>query len=103
MHGGHRLPAPVLVLGAACRRWELAVHVVETGCWCWCRAPARPCWALVLGAVSWCRCSVLVPASDSEVITTAASDVKGNKPPLAAVKGDQAPLLTMKRRQSWAA
>ena len=47
--------------GAGCRYWccELAVHVVETGCWCWCRVP------------------VLVPASDSEVITTAASDSEG--------------------------
>ena len=47
--------------GAGCRCWccELAVHVVETGCWC------------------WCRVAVLVPASDSEVITTAASDSEG--------------------------
>ena len=31
------VPVPVLVMGAGCRCWccELAVHVVETGCWCW--------------------------------------------------------------------
>ena len=50
-----------------------------------------------------CRCAVLVPAFDSEVITTAASTVKGDKPPLVAVKGDQQPLLTVKCQQSWAA
>ena len=59
--GGDRLL--VLVLGAGRRCWcwccELAVHVVETGCWCWCRVP------------------VVFPASDSEVITTAASDSEG--------------------------
>ena len=50
------------------------------------------------------RCSVLVPASDSEVLTTTASDtVNGDKPPLVAVKRDQPPLLTMKCQQSWAA
>ena len=82
------------------------MHVVETGCWvlgagCW-------CWVPVLGAGAGrrelaCRCSVLVPASDSEVITAAASDKKGDKPPLVAVKGDQPPLLTRKCQQSWAA
>ena len=41
--------------GAGCGAGELAVRVVETGC----------------------RCSVLVPVSDSEVITTAASDSEG--------------------------
>ena len=39
------------------------------------RVPGAGCWA-----GWWCRCSVLVPASDSEVITTAttaASDSEG--------------------------
>ena len=49
------------------------------------------------------RCSALVPASDSEVMTAPLLTVKGNKPPLAAVKGDRAPLLTVKCQQSWAA
>ena len=94
------------VLGGDCGCWcrwcELAVCVVKTavrvgtgcrvlgagaGCWCW--------------AGRWCcRCLVLVPASDSEVMLPT---VKGNKLPLAAVKGDQAPLLTMKCQHSGAA
>ena len=49
----------------------LCGSAVETGCRCW-----------VLGAGAGrrelaCRCSVLVPASDSEGITTAASDSEG--------------------------
>ena len=56
---------------------ELAVHVVET--------IAGAGWVLgipALGAGAGhrelaCRCSVLVPASDCEVVTTAASDSEG--------------------------
>ena len=59
------------------RCWVLAVRVLETGCR-----------VLVLGAIPVLGagagrrvlarlCSVLVPASDSEVITTAASDSEG--------------------------
>ena len=62
----------VLVLGAGFRCWccELAVHVMETGCWCW--VPVLGCardgGRLLVpgagagaGAVSWlCRVPVLV-------------------------------------------
>ena len=82
---------PYWVLGAGCRCWccelgvhmvELAVHVVETGCRDWVPGTGAGCWLPVLGAGAGCRelacrCSVLVPASDSEVITTAASDSEG--------------------------
>ena len=64
----------VVVIGRRC--WVVAVRVVETGCR-----------VLVLGAIPVGagsgrrklarRCSVLVPASDSEVITTAASVSEG--------------------------
>ena len=52
------------------------------------RVPGAGCRVLVLGAGAGCRelacrCSVLVPASDSEVLTTAASDA------IVAVKGEQ--------------
>ena len=74
------------------------MHVVETGCrvpvpgrlctwWrqgagCWVLGAGAGCWVPVLGAGAGCRevacrCSVLVLASDSEVITTAASDSEG--------------------------
>ena len=54
------------------------MHVVETGC-AGCRVLAG---AGSTGAGAGrrelaCRCLVLVPASDSEVITTAASDSEG--------------------------
>ena len=63
-------------------RCDLAVRVVETGrrlCTWWRQGAGRWCWVPVLGAGAGRRklarrCSVLVPASDSEVITTAASD-----------------------------
>ena len=45
-----------------------------------------------------CRCLVLVPASGSEVITTAVLTVKGAKPPLVGVNSDKPPLLTLKCR-----
>ena len=57
--------------GAGCRCWVLAVRVVETVAGCargGDRVRHAGCRELA------CRCSVLVPASDSEVITTAASD-----------------------------
>ena len=74
------------------RCWVLAVRVVETagagaggerggagaGCWlcAWWRQGAG-CWVPGAGAGCTYRCSVLVPASDSEVITTAASGSEG--------------------------
>ena len=71
--------------GAGC--CDLAVRVVETGCRCVkaVHVVERGCRVLVLGAGyrCWvlcelaCRCSVLVPASDSEVKTDAASDSEG--------------------------
>ena len=78
--------AVVLVLGPV--SWLWAVRVVEIGAGAvqGCRVlGAGWCWVLgvpVLGACAGrrelvCRCLVLVPASDSEVITTAASDSEG--------------------------
>ena len=87
----------VLETGRRC--WVLAVRVVETGC----RVLGARCWVLCGRRELACRCLVLVPASDSEVITTASLTVKGDKTPFVAVKGDQPPLLTMKCQQSWAA
>ena len=76
-HGGDRLLVPVL--GAGCRCWcvswlctwwrqvswccKLAVHVVETGCWCRCW-----CWCCelavhVVETGCWCRCWCWVPGA----------------------------------------
>ena len=59
VRGGGKLLAPVLVLSAGRRCWcwccGLAVHVVETGCWCLpgaCRVPGAGSGA---GAVNWLR------------------------------------------------
>ena len=56
---------------ARCRCCELAVRVVETGCWV--PGAGAGCWVLGTGAGAGAgcgelarRCSVLVPASDSE-------------------------------------
>ena len=80
----------VRVVETGCRCWALAVRVVETGCrvlgaGCWCWVLGIP----VLGAGAGrrelaCRCSVLVPASDSEVITTSAACSSEGRPSAAS-------------------
>ena len=75
----------VRVVETGCRRCELAVHVVVTpvlarGCRVLGAGGGAWCWVPVLGAGAGCRevawrCSA--PASDIEVITTAASDSEG--------------------------
>ena len=73
------------VLGADCARGGDSVLVLGAGAGCWLGAGCRVlvlgagyrCWVLVLGAVSWRAGARLVPAYDSEVITTAASDSEG--------------------------
>ena len=77
--------------GRGRRRCELAVCVAVTGrrCCAWCYTGA----GAGAGRRKLARrCSALVPASDSEVITAAASDSEGHQTAAAAVKGDQAPL-----------
>ena len=80
----------VRVVETGCRRWALAVRVVETGC----RVLGAGCWCWVLGIPMLgagagrrelaCRCSVLVPASDSEVITTSAACSSEGRPSAAS-------------------
>ena len=67
------------MLGAGCARG--GDRVPGAGAWCYTGAGCW-CWVLVLGAGAGRRelarrCSVLVPASDSEVTKTAASDSEG--------------------------
>ena len=59
------------VLGAGCARGGERVPGAGAGCWVPVLGAGAGCRELA------CRCSVLVPASDSEVKTTAASDSEG--------------------------
>ena len=73
--------------GAGAVSWQCAWWRLGAGAGCWLCAWWRQgagCWCLVLYTGAGAgrrelarRCSVLVPASDSEVITTAASDSAG--------------------------
>ena len=72
-----------------CRACELAVRVVEGG-----RVLGIP----MLGAGAGCRelacrCSVLVPASDSEVISTAASDTCSSEGRPSAASDNEVPAV----------
>ena len=56
------------VAGAGC---ELAVHAVETGCWCWCRVP-------VLGAGAVSSALKYINVLSAEVFATSRTQVHEN-------------------------
>ena len=90
--GGDRLLVLVVVVvvrgaGAGAVSWLCTWWRQVAGAGCWVRVLGAGCWCWVLGTPALgagagrrelaCRCLVLVPASDSEVIKSAGSDSEG--------------------------
>ena len=62
VRGGDRVPGAGAGAGRRCWCCELAVHVMETGCWRWCRVPVLVLAVHVVetGCWRWCWVPVLV-------------------------------------------